>query len=67
MLAIKAVYDGSKVVLPEEFVPVEPGEVIVVFAAANKDSRDAAEWMKLQEAAFAKTWDNDEDSVYDGL
>ncbi len=67
MLAIKAAYDGSKVVLPEQFAHFEPGEVIVVFAAANTDSRDASEWMKLQEDAFAKTWDNDEDSVYDAL
>ena len=48
MRAIKAVYDASKVVLPEQFAHVEPGEVIVVFAAANTECRDAAEWMKLQ-------------------
>lgn len=61
------VYDGGKVVLPEQFSHVEPGKVILVFAAANTDSREAVEWMKLQEDAFAETWDNDEDSVYDTL
>ena len=67
MLAIKAVYDGSKIVLPESLANVAPGEVIVVFDASKSDSQETAEWMKLQEESFAKAWDNDEDSVYDAL
>ena len=67
MLAIKAVYDGSKIVLPERLANVEPGEVIVVFTASMGDSRETAEWLKLQEESFAKAWDNDEDGVYDAL
>ena len=67
MLAIKAVYDGSKIVLPESLANVAPGEVIVVFDASKIDSGQTAEWMKLQEESFAKAWDNDEDSVYDAL
>ena len=67
MLAIKAVYDGNKIVLPERLDNVAPGEVIVVFDASVIDTRETSEWVKLQEEAFAKAWDNDEDSVYDAL
>lgn len=67
MRAIKAVYDGNRIILPERLGNIEPGEVIVVFAASKGDSRETAEWLRLQEESFAKAWDNDEDSVYDAL
>jgi hypothetical protein len=67
MLAIKAVFDGSKIVLPEKMGDVTPGEVIVVFEAPSSIDHEKAEWMKIQELSLAKAWDNDEDSVYDAL
>jgi hypothetical protein len=67
MLAVKAVFDGSKIVLPERLGNVAPGEVIVIFEAPSNIDQETAEWMKLQEESFAKAWDNDEDSVYDAL
>lgn len=67
MLAIKARFDGSKIVLPEELGNITPGEVIVVFEAPLSIDHEKAEWMKIQEQSLAKAWDNDEDSVYDAL
>jgi hypothetical protein len=68
MLAIKARYDGKKVVLPDEIsAAIPPGEVIVVFGAARVTDDEIADWEKAQEASFAKAWDNDEDAVYDAL
>jgi TusA-related sulfurtransferase len=67
MLAIKAVFDGNKIVLPEKLVNVPPGEVIVIFESLATAGPDIDEWMELQEEAFARAWDNDEDSIYDSL
>mgnify|MGYP000863703039 CR=1 FL=1 len=67
MLAVKAVYDGDKIVLPEKLTNMTPGDVIVLFEVSTNDSGESEEWMKLQEGTFAKAWDNDEDSIYDTL
>lgn len=65
MHAIKAKYDGCRVILPEPLPDIAPGEVILIFETASGDEANA--WLKAQESAFAKTWDNDEDGVYDKL
>jgi hypothetical protein len=66
MVAIKARFDGTKVILPKGFKSIPPGDVLVVF----EDSADALEnqlWSRGQEPAFEKVWNNDEDAVYDSL
>ena len=67
MKAIKAHFDGQKVIFPEEAHDVPPGEVIVIFQSDSSSESETAHWMKAQEAAFEKAWDNDEDAVYDSL
>jgi TusA-related sulfurtransferase len=67
MLAVKATFDGKRIVLPETLANVPPGEVIVIFENPASLSPDTEEWMKMQEEAFARAWDNDEDSIYDSL
>lgn len=66
MLAVKATFDGERIVLPDELRGVPPGKVIVIFEDAA-DAEDRALWLKAQEAAFDKAWDNPEDEVYDRL
>lgn len=66
ILAVKATYDGERIVLPEEVRGVPPGRVIVIFEEAA-DAQERALWLKAQEAAFAKAWDNPEDEVYDRM
>ena len=65
MLAIKAQFDGEKVILPEEARGAPPGEVVVIFQNGGGDRRYSDPWIKAQEATFAKAWDNDEDAIYD--
>ena len=67
MLAIKAKYDGTKILLPRsEKFPV--GQVIVVFDEGVED-RDGERraWIHAQEESFAKVWNNDDDAIYDTL
>jgi hypothetical protein len=64
MVAVKARFDGEKIIVPKELRGAPPGEVLVVFEPARED--DFA-WLKAQEQSFAKVWDNDEDAVYDSL
>jgi hypothetical protein len=66
MVAIKTQFDGEKIVLPDDLRGLPPQEVILIYRA-NDDALDAQPWLKAQEAAFAKVWDNDEDAVYDQL
>lgn len=66
MVAIKAQFDGEKILLPEDLRGRPPQEVIVVFSA-DETAQDDQTWLKAQEATFAKVWDNDEDAVYDEL
>ena len=67
MLALRARFDGKKVVLPKGRVRARPGSVIVIFEQAAGEDREKRAWAKAQEKVFAKVWDNDEDSVYDAL
>ena len=48
-------------------VDLPPGEVIVIFEKDNGTRQETTAWMKAQEAAFARVWDNDEDAAYDQL
>ena len=63
MLAIRAKYDGENIHIPRNIKHVPPCNVIVLFE--DKESSDKADWLKLQEQAIEKTWDNKEDSIYD--
>jgi hypothetical protein len=66
MLAVKATFDGQRIVLPDQVRGMPPGRVIVIFEEAV-EGEDRAPWVKAQEAAFAKAWDNPEDEVYDRM
>ena len=67
MLALKARFDGRKIVLPRGRVKARPGMVIVIFEETGDAAREKRAWMKAQEKAFAKVWDNAGDAVYDAL
>jgi hypothetical protein len=67
MVAVKAHFDGKNVILPEGFQSGLPGEVLVVFEDPAPEAGEKRLWMKGQESAFAKVWDNEEDSIYDSL
>jgi len=67
MLALKARFDGRKVVLPKGRVKVRPGPVIVIFEEAGDSARERRSWIKAQEKVFAKAWNNSEDAAYDSL
>ncbi|HET6250098.1 MAG TPA: hypothetical protein VFE47_20575 [Tepidisphaeraceae bacterium] len=66
ILALKATFDGERIILPQEVRGVPPGKVIVIFEDAG-DADDRALWLDAQQAAFAKAWNNAEDEVYDHL
>ena len=66
MFVVKAQFDGARIILPKNLPDARPGEVIVIFDDAAKSAEREA-WMKAQEVAFARVWDNDEDAVYDSL
>jgi hypothetical protein len=65
MIAVKAKFDGKQVILPEDFQPPGPGEVIVWFEEDEEAER--RDWQRLQEQAMARAWDDEEDSVYDDM
>jgi hypothetical protein len=67
MRAIKAHFDGNSIKIPKELRKVPPGEVLVIIQERRPDTDDSLAWLKAQETAFAKVWDNDEDAVYDSL
>ena len=67
MRAIKARFDGGKIVLPKEAEGAPPGEVIVGVPEAPIGADDAETWLAAQQESFARVWDNEEDSVYDAL
>lgn len=67
MRAVKATFDGEKVILPDGLSDIPAGEVIVVFHLDDDRGEDALDWLKAQEEAFARAWSDDEDSVYDAL
>jgi hypothetical protein len=65
MTAIRATFDGDRVILPPEATGHGPGTVIVIF----EDGADADRtlWAVAQESALAKVWDNPDDAIYDDL
>jgi hypothetical protein len=67
MFAVKARYDGRKIVLPAKRPNAAPGEVVVVFPEPRAPAEERKGWLKAQEETFAKVWDNEEDAVYDTL
>ncbi len=67
MRAIKARFDGRKIILPDDARDEPPGEVIVVFREGKSVVGEEALWLAAQEQAFAKAWENDDDAVYDSL
>jgi TusA-related sulfurtransferase len=66
MVAIKTHFDGQTIKVPKELRNAPPGEVLVIVHDQTPTADDAP-WLKAQESAFAKVWDNDEDAVYDSL
>ena len=67
MHVMKGTFDGQKVVIPDDVRGLPPGEVIVVFENGVDRGGERQAWTRIQEAALAKAWTNDEDSVYDTL
>jgi TusA-related sulfurtransferase len=67
MQAIKAHFDGKTIQIPNALRKVPPGEILLIVEEKQQDRDDHAAWLKAQEDAFAKVWDNDEDAVYDSL
>lgn len=67
MVAIRAHFDGKSVVLPKQVKKGPACDVIVIFQGPVGQSSEQQAWLKAQEAAFRRVWDNDEDAVYDTL
>ncbi len=67
MLAVKAKYDGKRIVLPGDAKGMPVGEVIVVFPGPAAGDADQATWERVQQESLARVWDNEEDAVYDEL
>lgn len=67
MHVIRATFDGEKVIIPGEVRGLPPGEVIIVFDNTSEGREERQAWSHVQEAAFAKAWNNDEDAIYDSL
>jgi hypothetical protein len=67
MQAIKARFDGKTIKVPKELRKAPPGEVLVIIQEPRPDRDESMSWLKAQETAFAKVWENDEDAVYDSL
>lgn len=67
MRAIKAHFDGEKVIVPDNVNGLSPGDVIVIFQEPGEEASDQQSWAKAQETAFAEVWNNDEDAFYDSL
>ena len=65
MVAIKTQFDGKTIKVPKELRNAPPGEILVI--VPEKETGPDTSWLKAQETAFAKVWDNDEDAVYDSL
>jgi hypothetical protein len=65
MLAVRTTFDGKEIHVPPDARGIPPCSVIVLFEEGQPDSK--AEWLKMQEQALAKAWDDKEDAVYDAL
>jgi hypothetical protein len=69
MIAVKAKFDGKRVIFPKDFKPPARREVIVVFEdeSSSSDEQEREMWLKASEEALKKAWDNEEDDVYNDL
>jgi len=67
MRAIRAKFDGKKIIVPDGVSGLLPGEVIVVFDERGNGAAVDDAWVNAQEDALRKVWDNDEDAIYDDL
>lgn len=67
MVILKARFDGERVILPDDVQGAAPGEVILIFEEARERMAERHDWLKAQEPAFAKAWENDDDAIYDTL
>jgi hypothetical protein len=65
MTAIRATFDGNRVILPPQASGHGPGGVIVIFE--DGEDADRALWAVAQQSALAKVWDNSDDAIYDDL
>jgi hypothetical protein len=66
MKAIKAKFDGRRIILPPGLKVDGPREVIVIFDDANGDVAESG-WARAQQDALQQVWDNPEDAEYDKL
>lgn len=64
MTAEKILVEKIKVLPPQKVAEVID---FIEFLVQKEEQKLANSAMKLSEKAFAKVWDNDEDSVYDEL
>lgn len=60
----KIIFDKIKVLPPQKIAEVID---FVDFLVQREEKKMVQSAMKLSEDAFAKVWDNEEDSVYDEL
>jgi len=67
MIAVKAHYDGKKVILPKQVHGKAATDVIVIFNEPDLKDDWAELFAKAQQTAFAKVWDNEDDVIYDSL
>lgn len=68
MIAIKAKFDGKKIILPKDSIPREAQDVVVVFEDAGDNIvNDDIAWRAASASALRKVWDNDADAIYDKL
>ncbi len=65
--AIRARFDGKKVIVSDGVSGLLPGEVIVVFDERGNDAAVDDTWINAQADALRKVWDNNEDAIYDDL
>ena len=65
MYAMRAQFDGRKVVMPSR-PPVHECSVIIIFEEKNEE-RETREWQDIQEGTLSNVWLNEEDAVYDTL
>jgi len=57
LLAVKATFDGQRIVLPDNLRDMKPGNVIVIFQDTADDQGHAL-WLAAQEASFFKACAN---------
>ena len=67
MVAIRAHFDGEKIVIPKKFQGSPPRDVLVIIEDSFPLKEEKKAWLKAQETSFQKVWDNEEDAVYDSL